>query len=177
MKSLDQIIVGCKKNKGWAQAQLFEMFSGKMFGVCLYYSDTKEDAEDLLHDGFLKVFDKIESYQHDNFEAWMRRVFVNLALMRYRRRKFEVNTEEMEPLINKSDHFDLNSEIHSADLMKMVANLPHQYRLVFNLYALEGYKHKEIAELLNISEGSCKSNLSRARAILQKQLIEVSNNE
>lgn len=173
MKSLDEIIVGCKKNKAWAQADLFAMFSGKFFGVCLYYSNNREDAEDLLHDGFLKVFDKIADYQHDNLEAWMRRIFVNMALMRFRRKKFEVIMEDINPLIDKLDSFDMQAVINSAEIMNHVLDLPTQYRLVFNLYALEGYKHKEIADMLNISESTAKSNLSRARAILQKKIYQM----
>jgi RNA polymerase sigma factor (sigma-70 family) len=161
------------KNKSWAQAELFKMFSGKLFGVCLYYSDNKEDAEDLLHDGFLKVFDKIGDFRNENLEAWMRRIVVNLALMRFRHKKFEVKMEDMEPIINKSGSFDMQAEMNSDEIMKMVLNLPQQYRIVFNLYALEGYKHKEISDLLGITESTSKSNLSRARAILQEKLNQV----
>lgn len=171
MKSLEKIVVGCKKNKAWAQADLFAMFSDKMFGTCLYYSDNKADAEDLLHDGFLKVFDNIKKYQNDNLEAWMRRVFVNLALMRYRKRKYEAIVEDVEPVLKPSDVFETNNQMHADELMALITQLPPQYKLVFNLYAIEGYKHKEIAEMLEISESTSKSNLSRARQILQKQLI------
>ena len=172
MKSLDKIVVGCKKNKAWAQADLFAMFSDKMFGTCLYYSDNKADAEDLLHDGFLKVFENIKKYRSDNFEAWMRRVFVNLALMRYRKRKNETTMEDVEPKVSQSDDYDSQSEMQADELMALVSKLPPQYRLVFNLYAIEGYKHKEIAEMLEITESTSKSNLSRARQILQKQLTD-----
>lgn len=172
MKSLEKIIVGCKKNKAWAQADLFAMFSDKMFGTCLYYSDNKADAEDLLHDGFLKVFDNIKKYQSDNFEAWMRKVFVNLALMRYRKHKFETIVEEVEPMLKLSDAFEIGTKMNADELMNMITQLPAQYKLVFNLYAIEGYKHKEIADMLGITEGTSKSNLSRARQILQKQLID-----
>jgi len=171
VKSLEKIVVGCKKNKAWAQADLFAMFSDKMFGTCLYYSDNKADAEDLLHDGFLKVFDNIKKYQSDNFEAWMRRVFVNLALMRYRKRKFEITTQEVEPAFSHSEYYDSSAGMQADELMALVTALPPQYRMVFNLYAIEGYKHKEIAEMLAIKESTSKSNLSRARQILQKQLI------
>jgi RNA polymerase sigma-70 factor (ECF subfamily) len=172
VKSLEKIVVGCKKNKAWAQADLFAMFSDKMFGTCLYYSNNKADAEDLLHDGFLKVFENIKKYQSDNFEAWMRRVFVNLALMRFRKRKFETVVENVEPAFNAGETFEMNSEIHADELMVLITQLPPQYKMVFNLYAIEGYKHKEIAEMLEITEGTSKSNLSRARQILQKQLVD-----
>ena len=171
MKTLEKIVVGCKKNKAWAQADLFAMFSDKMFGTCLYYSDNKADAEDLLHDGFLKVFENIEKYKSDNLEAWMRRVFINLALMRYRKRKYETFVEEVEPVLNPAEAFETNNQMQAEELMAMITQLPSQYKIVFNLYAIEGYKHKEIADMLEISESTSKSNLSRARQILQKQLI------
>lgn len=174
MKSINQILVGCKKSKAWAQAELFAMFSGKMYGICLYYTDNKEDAEDILHDGFMKIFDKIGQFDNDNLEAWMRKIFVNTALMLYRKRKFEVIAEDINLYVDKSGNFDMQSDFNSEELMDMISSLPPQYRLVFNLYALEGYKHKEIAEKLNISESTCKSNLSRARAILQEKLNRVS---
>ncbi len=172
MKSLEKIIVGCRKNKAWAQAELFEMFSDKMFGICLYYSSNKADAEDLLHDGFLKVFENINKYKSDNFDAWMRKVFVNIALMRYRKDKRMSTVEEIENVKGITNVVFENTQIHSDELLAMISKLPAQYKMVFNLYAIEGYKHKEIGEMLEISDSTSKSNLSRARKILQEQLNE-----
>ncbi len=137
-----------------------------MNGVCLYYSDNKQDAEDLLHDGFMKVFENIDKLNHSNIEAWMRRVFINIALMRYRqsKRNYTLTDDNFNDMQTESIDTD------SKELMEIIMKLPQQYRLVFNLYALEGYKHKEIAEQLGISEGTSKSNLSRARKILRNQL-------
>lgn len=144
-----------------------------MYGICRFYSGSTQDAEDLLHDGFLKVFENINKYKTDNFEAWMRRVFVNLALMRYRKNKRQLSVDDIEAVSEQVEEFDENIQIHADDLMAMIAKLPTQYRLVFNLYAIEGYKHQEIGEMLEITESTSKSNLSRARKILQKQLNEV----
>ena len=172
MKSIDKILAACKKKKAWAQADLFEMYSDKMYGTCLYYSDSKADAEDLLQDGFLHIFDNIGKYKDNNLEAWMRRVFINLALMNYRKNKLSTKQINEGDYLGEEIDFGGNAQMNADDIMMLVAQLPKQYRLVFNLYAIEGYKHREIAEMLEITEGTSKSNLSRARMILQKKLNE-----
>lgn len=144
------------------------MCSDKMFGICLYYTNNKQDAEDVLHDGFLKVFEHIAELKHDNLEAWMRRIFINTALMLYRRSKFQSDMENVED--SSSDYGIEDSGFDVHELMQLIQLLPQQYRLVFNLYAIEGYKHQEIAEMLQISVGTSKSNLSRALQILKVQL-------
>lgn len=143
------------------------MFSDKMFGLCYYYSSNRQDAEDLLHDGFIRLFEHINKFESGNFEAWMRKIFVNLALMNYRKNK-KFDTEAPKDFGDEY-HFSDN-KVNSDALMDLISKLPTQYKLVFNLYALEGYKHKEIAEMLGISEGTSKSNLSRARQLLQEKL-------
>jgi len=173
VKSLEQIIVGCKKNKAWAQADLFKIFSDKMYGVCLYYSENKEDAEDLLHDGFLHIFANIDKLSHDNVEGWMRKTFVNLALMNFRKRKVLFADEAWQETSEAFLVDDLQVKFGADELMMLVASLPPQYKLVFNLYAIEGFSHKEIAETLQITESTSKSNLSRARVILQEKLNKV----
>ncbi|MCK5845998.1 MAG: RNA polymerase sigma factor [Bacteroidales bacterium] len=170
MKSIDKILKACKKNKAWAQAELFELYSDKMFGTCLYYSDNKSDAEDLLQDGFLHIFSNIEKFKGGNVEAWMRKVFINLALMEYRKKKLETLTIEEEDVYSDNSIFEGDIQQNADELMKLISELPTRYRIVFNLYAIEGYKHREIAEMLEITEGTSKSNLSRARDILQKKL-------
>ena len=173
MNSIDKIIKACKKNKAWAQAELFERYSDKMFGTCLYYSENKADAEDLLQDGFMQIFSKISKYKEDNLEAWMRRVFINLALMKYRKNKLD--TQELKDDYTEFKDYEISAQLNTNDLMQMINELPTQYKLVFNLYAIEGYKHREIAEMLEITEGTSKSNLSRARNILQNKLKEREN--
>jgi len=172
LKSIDKILAACKKKKAWAQADLFEMYSDKMYGTCLYYSDNKADAEDLLQDGFLHIFDNISKYKDNNLEAWMRRVFINLALMHYRKNKLSTQQINEDDYIGEEIDSGGNAQMNANDIMILVSQLPQQYRLVFNLYAIEGYKHREIAEMLEITEGTSKSNLSRARMILQKKLNE-----
>lgn len=171
MKSIEEIIDGCRRNKTSMQALLFQMFSDKMYGVCLYYSGSSDEAEDLLHDGFMKVFENIKQFQSNgSFEAWMRKIFVNEALMYYRRNKRTIVKDDFKDVIE--DVFQSNQEenIDNQTVMKLISELPPQYRMVFNLYAIEGLKHKEIAEMLEINEGTSKSNLARARAILQSKL-------
>ncbi|MCF8299109.1 MAG: RNA polymerase sigma factor [Saprospiraceae bacterium] len=171
MDSLEKIIIGCKEEQHEAQKALFLLFSEKMLGLCLYYTSDMQEAEDILHDGFIRIFEQIGKYKETgNFEAWMRRVFINLALMRFRK-KSKISKIEETPessFVNKDNFTTI--DVNIDDMMKMIMNLSPQYRMVFNLYAIEGYKHKEISKMLNISIGTSKSNLSRARMILQEQL-------
>jgi RNA polymerase sigma-70 factor (ECF subfamily) len=170
LNSLDEIIHGCRHGKSNAQSQLYRLYANKMYGVCLYYSKDQEDAEDLLHDGFIRVFEQIGKYADGNFEGWMRRVFVNLALMRYRKDKRKVNVEEIGLLQESTGDVVPEVSLNASELLALISKLPPQYKLVFNLYAIEGYQHNEIAKMLDINEGTSKSNLSRARKILQDQL-------
>ena len=147
------------------------MFSEKMLGLCLYYTSDMAEAEDILHDGFIRIFEQIGKYKDTgNFEAWMRRVFINLALMEFRKKSKVSKIEETpESSYLHKDNFT-TIDVNIDDMMTMIMNLSPQYRMVFNLYAIEGYKHKEISKMLNISIGTSKSNLARARKILQEQL-------
>lgn len=143
-----------------------------MFGVCLQYSDNYEDAKDILQEGFIKVFSNLNQFKgKGSFEGWIRRIMVNTALEKYRDKHYlnSVNEDEAEKL----ERTDINilDEISAKDLLKVIQELSPRYRMVFNLFAIEGYSHKEISALLDISEGTSKSNLSRARAILQEKLI------
>lgn len=143
-----------------------------MFGVCLRYASDYDEAQDLLQEAFIKIYTKLKQYKGKGaFEGWIRRIVVNTALERLRSKIF---TEEIGEAVKFefSHSDDLISNLSTQELMKMVQELSPQYRTVFNLYAIEGYNHKEIAELLNISEGTSKSNLSRARVILQGKVIK-----
>lgn len=171
--SLDQLIEKCKANDTKAQGELYKLFSSKLFSTCLKYSRNYVEAEDNLQDAFLTIFDKIEQYKYKgSFEGWLKRVTVNTVLQRYRKDKvFEIvseNTPEEEEV--EVDEDDISIDF----LLKIIQELPDRYRLVFNLYALDGYSHKDIAEMLKISVGTSKSNLARARQIL-KQTIERQN--
>ena len=149
-----------------------------MYGVCLMYSRDTEEAKDILQEGFIKIFQKLNQFSgKGSFEGWMRRIFINSALEKLRIKKAVLLADEdMEVLAGEVD--DKIIDLLSAkDLLQMIQDLSPQYRLVFNLYAIEGYSHKEISKRLNISEGTSKSNLSRARSILQEKVINLRRHE
>jgi RNA polymerase sigma-70 factor (ECF subfamily) len=142
-----------------------------MFGICLRYSGNYEDAQDILQDGFIKVFEKIHQFSYKGaFEGWIRKVMVNTALEKYRLHYRQVSMEENIPQTESDDGKDITAAIDAAELLRIIQELSPKYRIVFNLYALEGFSHKEISEMLKISEGTSKSNLSRARTILQEKV-------
>lgn len=170
---LDQLIEKCKSNDTKAQGELYKLFSGKLFSTCLKYSRNYVEAEDNLQDSFLTIFSKIEQYKYKgSFEGWLKRVTVNTVLQRYRNEKvFDIINEN----IVEDVEIEIDEEQVSIDfLLKSIQELPDRYRLVFNLYVLDGYSHKDIAEMLKINIGTSKSNLARARHIL-KQTIETYN--
>jgi len=167
--SLDQLITNCKKNDANAQSQLYKLFSGKLFSLCLKYSKSYVEAEDNLQDAFITVFRKINQFENKgSFEGWIKRVTINTALQRYRSKGvFEiVNEEQIEDVVVEVEEDDMSIDY----LLGLIQDLPDRYRLVFNLYALDGYSHKEIADMLTISTGTSKSNLARARMILKEKI-------
>ncbi len=140
-----------------------------MYGVCLRYYPNPEVARDILQDGFIRVFDKIRSFRFEgSFEGWIRRIMVNTALEYHRRKKENSEVEIVEDFVDGHQMGVLEADYQL--LLSVIATLPQQYRLVFNLYAIEGYSHTEIGALLNISESTSKSNYSRARAILREKV-------
>lgn len=167
-----EIVKSCIKGKRDAQKQLYHMFADKMYGVCLRYAKNEDDAKDILQDGFIKVFANLKKYSFKgSFEGWVRRIIVNTALERFRDKKylFAVNNEcKIENFDKEYNH--IIEDIAVNDIFNMVNTLSPQYKTVFNLYVVEGYSHKEIAKMLNIKEGTSKSNLSRARELLQKRI-------
>ena len=171
MESLPDIIQDCLDGDTNAQELLYNKFSGKMYGVCLQYSENYDDAKDVLQEGFIKVFLNLRQFKgKGSFEGWIRRIMVNTALEKYRDKHYlnRVDEDKAEKL-EKVD-YNVIDEMSARDLMKVIQGLSPKYRMVFNLFAIEGYSHKEISALLEISEGTSKSNLSRARAILQEKL-------
>ena len=169
--SLEQLILDCQNNSIRAQEQLYKLFASKLFAVCLKYSRNRADAEDNLQDGFLLIFRKIGQYQFKgSFEGWAKRVMVNNVLQKYRSEGvFELVNEN----IPDEAELELDDESITMDfLVSIIQQLPDRYRMVFNLYVMDGYSHKEIAEMLDITDGTSKSNLARARMIL-KEKIEV----
>lgn len=172
--SLDKLIENCIKQDVQAQGQLYKQYASKLFSLCLKYSKNYAEAEDNLHDAFLTIFNKIEQYNHKgSFEGWLKRIAINTALQRYRE---DVGVYDIVNEGNIEDvSVNLNDDNVSIDfLLKIIQELPDRYRLVFNLYVLDGYSHVEISELIQISTGTSKSNLARARMIL-KEKIETHN--
>ncbi|WP_429737183.1 RNA polymerase sigma factor [Arachidicoccus sp.] len=171
MHTIDDLIDGCKAANRLAQQKLYNHFSGKMFAICLRYAKDQMNAEDILQISFVKIFTKIKDFKGDgSFEGWMRKVVVNTAIEHYRKniKLLQVaSRENVEVDLADDTIFD---KLEVNDLLKLVNNLPDGYRLVFNMYAIEGYSHKEIAGLLKISEGGSKSQLSRARQILKTEI-------
>ncbi|MBN2868687.1 MAG: RNA polymerase sigma factor [Flavobacteriaceae bacterium] len=167
--SLNQLIYKCQKNDIKAQSELYELFSSKLFSICLKYSRDYAEAEDNLQDSFITIFKKIKQYKNKgSFEGWLKRITINTALQRYRNQKvFDI--------VNENAIEDENIEVDENDisldfLLKCIQELPDRYRLVFNLYVLDGYSHKEISEMLEINLGTSKSNLARARVILKEKI-------
>ncbi len=173
-ESEDMLIKGCIEWDRSAQNRLYKLYSAKMFAVCFKYSSSREEAEDTFHEGFMKVFENIKNFKKEgSFEGWIRRIMVNSALEKYRKKsRLVVLVSIDDNHVDLNNHFvdDILGKIEANDLMHLIQKLPPQYKMVFNLYEFEGLKHKEIADKLGISEGASKSNLSRARGILQKAI-------
>ncbi len=168
-----QIVRECAEGKRKSQEALFKMFAPKMFGVSILYTKDYSEAEDVLQESFVKVFGRIKQFKFEgSFEGWVRKVVVNTALEKHRRKTRLYPVHSVEDYVEEHSYQDIASVMDAADLMKLVHELSPQYRVVFSLYAIEGYSHKEIADMLNISEGTSKSNLSRARKILQDKVRE-----
>ncbi|WP_159637033.1 RNA polymerase sigma factor [Sphingobacterium composti Ten et al. 2007 non Yoo et al. 2007] len=171
--NLDRIWQGCCTHDKKAQAQLYNYFSKKMYVVCLRYAQTTLEAEDILQNGFIKVFSKHHLFDgKGSLEGWIKRIMVNTAIECYRQSKDKITDSIKEHHENTFHSYFPSDNTSYKDLLKLIKELPLGYRTVFNLYAIEGYSHKEIAEMLHISEGNSKSQLSRARQVLQQRLIK-----
>jgi len=171
--SQQRIIKGCIAGDRSAQARLYDLYARKMLGVCSWYAHNKQEAEEILQDGFVRVFNYIHRFRGTgSFEGWMRRIMVNAALLKYRNK-----SSHLKPVIefdpdrhDAAENISAIEQLEAKDLVNLVQCLTPAYRMVFNLFVLEGMKHREIAELLGISEGTSKSNLAAARVILQRAL-------
>jgi RNA polymerase sigma-70 factor (ECF subfamily) len=170
---IEQLIHECTKNNIKSQEQLYKLLAPKLFAVCLKYSRNYEEAQDNLQESFLVIFEKIGQFKNTgSFEGWAKRIVINYVLQQYRNQKiFEIISEK----IAVEEEVEIDDENVSLEfLTKIIQELPDRYRLVFNLYVIDDYSHKEIAEMLGITIGTSKSNLARAKAIL-KQKIELNN--
>jgi len=172
--SLPLIIKGCIEKDTKSQAQLYQLYAGKLFAVCLKYSKSYAEAQDNLQEGFLLIFDKIEQYSHKgSFDGWAKRLMINYVLQQYRKTVFlELVNDVVDDANIEIEDDNLSLEL----LLKLVQELPDRYRLVFNLYVLDDYSHKEIAEMLGISTGTSKSNLARAKMILKDKIDGLNQN-
>ena len=174
LKSEKELIEGCIRNNRSCQNQLYNIYATRMMELCLRYARTREDAEDILQEGFVQVFISIKQFKFIGaLDAWIKKIFINCALQKLRGKKNKyllINIEHI--LETHAIRCTSTDEIDKKILLNCIQNLSLMSRLVFNLYAFEGFKHKEIAALLNISEGSSKSNLFDARSKLKKQLKE-----
>ena len=175
--SEEQILArDCKRGNKEAQRKVFEKYYGLMLAICIRYSNNREVARDLLQDGFIKIFEKIEQFDESfSFIGWMKRIMVNNAIDHYRKNARNPKEDDEVALINKTSDDDVISDISYKEILKCIQLLPNGYRTIFNMYVIEGYTHKEIADLLGIAEGTSKSQLNKAKAILRKKIEELRN--
>ena len=173
-KASERLIKACLKGDRSAQNKLYEQLAPKMFPVCLRYMGDREVAQDVLQDGFVTLFSKLDSYSGTgSFEGWARKIFVNTALMQLRRNDVLKESEDLEDARDiSSPEPTVYQNLQLQELLALIEELPPGFRTVFNMYVIEGYSHKEIAEELGISENTSRSQLQRARALLQKKILE-----
>lgn len=168
LKELKKIIKDCVSGNVRAQETLYKLFAPKMFGVCLRYAKDRTDAEDSLQEGFMNVFKYIGSYRHEgSFEGWMRRIMVNISLEKYRKQHLMYPVEDVSVYEKTNYNDDILDKISAEELIEQIQKLSPRYRMVFNLYVLEGMSHQEISKEMSISVGTSKSNLARARDVLK----------
>lgn len=169
----------CIKGDGSAQNELYRRYVPKLWGVCLRYAKNKMSAEDILQEGFIRIFTYLDKYKGEgSFEGWMRRVMVNTAINYYRKNLSTAKEMEYtEVFAVKSYEPDAISQLSNEEVLGLVQELPNGYRTVFNLFVMEGYSHKDISETLNISENTSKSQLSRARGLLQEKINKLYGKE
>jgi RNA polymerase sigma-70 factor (ECF subfamily) len=171
LEDLKNIIRECAAGKGHAQEKLYRMFAPKMFGVCLRYAKDRTEAEDNLQDGFVKVFSNIKKFRHEgSLEGWIRRIMVNVCLEKYRKQHLLHPVEDVQVYDSQQFSNDIVEKISAGELMELIQQLSPRYKMVFNLYVMEGMNHQEIAKEMNISVGTSKSNLARARDILKSKV-------
>lgn len=175
--NIEELINGCKKNDREAQNLLYRSYKDILFLQSLKYSKSTEEAEDVLHDAFITIFNRIKSYSgKGSFEGWMKRIVINKSIDKYKKRELLTNDLQEYSLTDDEEDVEISDDTSFAlnKLLEYIQQLPNQYRLVFNLYQLDGFSHKEIAKMLSISESTSKSNLHRAKVCL-KEKIEKQN--
>ncbi len=179
MISDDQIIDGCKKGKHHAFNMLYQKYASLLLGVCMRYSRTKTEAEDVLQEGFVKIFKRIDSFEgRGSFEGWLKRIMVNTAINQYKSSKkyqnhYDIDDHHITDHEEEDGLVEVYDEISQQKLMQMINDLPNGYRMVFNLYVFEGMSHKEIAEIMGFQVNTSKSQLSKARKMLRTMIEKV----
>jgi RNA polymerase sigma factor (sigma-70 family) len=169
--SESDLIQGCLAGDRRMQEEMYRRFSPRMYGVCLRYAGNAEEAQDILQEGFIKIYKKLSSYRGDgSFEGWIRRIFVNTAIEHFRRKVYQQPITDHHENTVEGKYLSVLDELAEKDILKLIQELSPGYRTVFNLYVVEGYTHKEIGDMLNISEGTSKSQLSRAKVVLQQMV-------
>ncbi len=177
MIDLHQIVKKCKAYDKKAQKELYDVYSPVLFGICLRYSKSEAEAEDVLQEGFVKILTKINDFKDiGSFEGWMKRIIVNTAISFYYKNKKYNETYDIDEITEKNTENYVwgNEDFTKEELLKVINNLPEGYRVIFNMYAIEGYKHKEIAEKLNISHNTSKSQYLRAKERIREKLEQLS---
>lgn len=170
--SEQQLISGCVTGDRSMQEEFYKVFAPRMFTICLRYANDYYQAEDMLQEGFIRAYANLHKFRNEgSFEGWMKRIFVNTAIEGYRKNQATNNMLEVEDMKNDLVQQDDFHHLSASDLIKMVQRLSPGYRTVFNLYAIEGYSHQEIADMLSINVGTSKSQLARARYLLQKMVL------
>ena len=170
-----KLIGSCRKGDRAAQKVLYDRLAPRMFALCMRYVGDRELAEDILQEGFITLFTRLDSYKGEgSFEGWARKIFVTTALMELRRKDALKMTEDLETVRGmKTEVTSQLQNIGYKDLMRLITELPPGFRTVFNMYAIEGYSHKDIGEILGITETTSRTQLSRARAWLQNRIKEI----
>jgi len=174
--SESDLIKGCIEGDPEMQKLLYDRFSSKMYGVCLRYAENTEDANDVMQEGFIKVYKSLSKFRAEgSFEGWIRRIFVNTSIEHYRKKVKLYNVTEVQENTVEDNELDALDSLATKDILNIVNELSPGYKQVFNMHVVEGYSHKEIAELLGITEGTSKSQLARAKGVLKK-IIEARSN-
>ena len=172
------LISGCMEGNRRMQEELYKRFSPRMYAVCLRYAGSSEEAEDILQEGFIKIFKKLDSFRGEgSFEGWIRRIFVNTSIEHFRRKRYLQPVTEKEENTLEGNSLSALDGLAEKDILGLVRQLSPGYRTVFNMYVVEGYTHKEIGDMLGISEGTSKSQLSRAKVILQDMVRQFIDQE
>lgn len=168
------LITGCIQGNGQMQELLYRTYAAKMYGVCLRYCGNPDDANDVIQDGFIKVYTNLPKFRGDgSFEGWMRRIFVNTAIEHFRKKVKVYNVTETQENTLEDPDLNILDTLAQKDILLLVNGLSPGYKAVFNLHVIEGYSHKEIAEMLGITEGTSKSQLARAKGVLKKSLEQM----